>query len=307
MAVTWVFLLIVALAALIVLGAVLGLVLLFTNPTTRPIGLALLALPAVALVLGALAFFSLEGHRENAQHRLARRDAATEARAAALDQGVAVALESEGVREPAGTPAEFVEGEEATGGETAAAEETSAGEEPAAAEDRPEWVDAAPRRVGGAYQMAIMVGPYSTRLECDAKLPDELKKAIDEYVAGYIGPEASGRARLRLDYIEEQIVKEEWQQTKRFSVGPMVQLHVLLELDREVNARLDEQWHKAIVAERLAGAGTLAVAGFLLLSAVWGYLRIDLATGGAYRGRLRVAAGAAILAVISAVVWLVAA
>ena len=110
-----------------------------------------------------------------------------------------------------------------------------------------------------------------------------------------------------LDYIEEHLVKEEWQQTKRFSVGPMIQLHVLLEFDREVNAHLTEEWNRAIVAERLAGVGALAVVGLLLLSTVYAYLRTDLASGGAYRGRLRLAAGAAILAVISAAVWLVAA
>jgi hypothetical protein len=311
MAVTPAFLLIVALLVLIVLGAVLGLVLLLANPATRSIGLALLALPAVALVLGFLAVFSFQGHREQAHAQRARdavneaRAAAKEARDAALDESVAVALQPERARPGAGTVAEFLAEEEARA-EEPLAEEPSAGEEPAD-DDRPDWVDAAPHRAGGVYRMPIMVGPYTTRLECDAKLPDELRNAIDAYVTDYIGPEASGRVRLPSDYVREHVARETWQQTKRFSVGPMVQLHVLLEFDREVNARLDEQWHRAMVAERLGGAGTLAVAGFLLLSAVWGYLRVDLATGGAYRGRLRLAAGAAMLAVISAVVWLVAA
>lgn len=79
---------------------------------------------------------------------------------------------------------------------------------------------------------------------------------------------------------------------------PMVRLHALLEFDREVNARLDEAWRRAVVRGKLWALGTAGSVLLLVLSACWGYLKTDLATGGAYRWRLRVASGLAIAMVL---------
>jgi hypothetical protein len=177
------------------------------------------------------------------------------------------------------------------------------------AADRPEWVEAAPHKVDGAYRVAIKVGPYKTRIECDRELPDKLREAVDEYVTTYLGRRAYGRLFFPRGSIDRMLVKEEWEEPTQVLITPkekppeyvpMVTLHVLLEFDREVNALIQQQWDRMIVEERLVGVGGLAAVVLLLLSGVYGYLKIDLATKGKYRGWLRIAAAALILLLIVA-------
>ena len=146
--------------------------------------------------------------------------------------------------------------------------------------------------------MPISVGPYSTRMECDEALPDKLREAVDDYVATSIGREARGAVRLPLAYIRDHLVKDRWEEWKEYEppLGRMAKLHVLVAFDREANARLKEEWNRVVVDRRLWGVGTAGAALFLLLSIAWTYLKIDLATAGSYRGRLRLGAGMAILA-----------
>jgi len=220
--------------------------------------------------------------------------AATVSEIAAADEDVAAAL--------AAAPSAALP----PAGETAAE-----GESPPSGE-LPDWVGTAPDKVEGVYRMPIEVGPYSTREECDQELPAKLRAAVAEYAATYLGRGARGQVRLPTDYIQREIVKDECEQKKEVKISPegqpekfadVLYLHVLLEFDRAVNARLEEEWHQALVAERLGGVGALGVLVFVFLGAVWSYLKIDLATGGAYRGRLRLVAGTLILIAI-AVGWM---
>ncbi len=156
---------------------------------------------------------------------------------------------------------------------------------------KPEWVEAPPRKVGDAYQMTCAVGPYASRLECDAKLPEAVQKLIDEYAEIAIGPEARGQIRLPWDEVQ-QWKKDEWEEPRQVALSaveqvPMVTLHVLLELDRQAQARIQKAWQQAQVAKRVAAAGALMGVLLFALTGTWAYLRIDLATGGRYRWRLR--------------------
>jgi hypothetical protein len=190
------------------------------------------------------------------------------------------------------------------------AEEAGAGSESAPAEDRPEWVGTAPHKADGVYQMAVDVGPFSTRDECDEAATDVLRAAIDDYVATYLGSEARGRVRLPIDYVRSEIVEAEWEEQKQVRISPegqipeefvkMPRLHLLLEFDRAANSRIESEWSRVVVRERLFGVGTLGVLTFVLLGGLWSYLKIDLATGGAYRGRLRLAAAALVVTAIFA-------
>jgi len=200
-------------------------------------------------------------------------------------------------------------------------EEPATAEQPAEdtvaeAEDRPDWVGREPRKVGGAYQVCVTVGPCLNRLECDRELPDELHKAVNEYAAAYAGRRARGHVRLPLDYLLSEVVKEEWPEEKQVVITPngqipeksvpMIQLHVLLEFDHAVNARIQEEWDKVVVAERLYRMGALAVIVLAVLFGAYAYLKIDLATGGAYRGRLRLAAAGVIVLLVLVALLVVA-
>jgi hypothetical protein len=177
----------------------------------------------------------------------------------------------------------------------------------APAKGTPAWVNSPPRVVGDAYQMAIVVGPWKTRHECDIDLPKELQKALDHYAEMCLGEPTGARIPLSYDFLRQQVVKEQWQEEIELPVaGQMTQLHVLLRFDHTIKDRLLEERQRGIITARLwmGGAGLAAV--LWLLAVVYGYLRVDLATGGAYRGRLRFAAALAILGPVAAAMLAVA-
>lgn len=182
---------------------------------------------------------------------------------------------------------------------------TTVADEPSSS-PRPAWVDREPHLVDGIYQMPISIGPYLTLDECQSKLPEELQKAVGEYVRRHLGPQASQRVRLPLDYIEGHLVQAQWEERKQFSVGPMMRLHVLLGFDRQASERIREEWTRLVVQNRIGGLSFLGTALLLLLATVYGYLKADLATEGRYRGRLRLAAGTAVVLLISVVLVIVA-
>jgi hypothetical protein len=172
---------------------------------------------------------------------------------------------------------------------------------------RPAWVNSSPQLVGDAYQMSIAIGPYTTRAECDARLSEELQKALRDYVNVCLGDQVSDDVPLPTDILRQQLVKAQWEEVRQHSVGPMTWLHVLLQFDRKAKERILEEHRQAIISERLRVVARWAAIGLSLLTVAFGYLKIDLATGGAYRGRLRLVAAAIILGLIVvavvAVLW----
>ena len=148
----------------------------------------------------------------------------------------------------------------------------------AAAKTRPAWVDALPQVVDGAYQTSITVGPYTTRGECDAKLSDALQESLDQYVDAYLGEGIPGRIRLPSDYLCRQLVKDRWEETRQYSVGPMTRLHALLRFDRQVKERILEAYRQTRVEGRLWLTGGTVLAMLGLLATLYGYLRWSIKT-----------------------------
>jgi len=100
---------------------------------------------------------------------------------------------------------------------------------------------------------------------------------------------ASGRTNL----IEQPLFAE----TVQTSVGPMHELHALLEFGDNARAQIRQAWWRTLIPLRLrwvtCGFGAvLAIIGVLLAA-----LRFDLASGGKHRGRLRWATALTILLV----------
>ncbi len=168
---------------------------------------------------------------------------------------------------------------------------------------QPDWVGEPPRRVGDAYQVSLDVDPYTTIEESDSALPAKINAAVDDYVGQLIGLQARGRIRLPMEYIDEHVKRDDWQEWRKHAMGPvtvdMVHRHVLLRFDNAVNDHIRQMWKRSIVNERVAGAAALGGGVLALVAMIYGYLRLDLATRGAYRRRIRwTAAAAALLAML---------
>ncbi|MFH1918965.1 MAG: hypothetical protein ABIP48_03630, partial [Planctomycetota bacterium] len=292
----------------------------FSSERGRTFLKVLLIVPVFVLVCVVLALF-LSYHRHSRVEQYGRAEAlqAEEVRESLEATRVEMAIRIDDARKRDDEKSETEASDAATTDSDAAAEsspqpgppeETSAEADPAPAEELPAWVGAAPRKVDGVYRMSISTDPYATRLDCDRELPGLLHAAVEEYATEYIGRQARVHVRLPLDYIQSEIVKEEFAEEKQIRISPegkileeyapMTLVHVLLEFDHADNARIEAAWDEVVVAERLVGVGVLTTMLLVLLSAVYGYLKIDLATGGAYRGRLRLATAAAILALFVA-------
>jgi uncharacterized membrane protein len=288
------------LIGLVLLGAMAVIALLLAYPPTRAAGAALLA---IGLVLMAGAAGTLLTVYHSYSELAVRQDApATEAFTA--PKVSATPRPGPSIKTEATDPQQSAEASVEKRAEKPA--EKPAGEtKPSAAEPRPSWVDAPPCRVGDPYQMSVVVGPYATRRECDDKLPEALQGALDAYVESYLGPQSAGRVRLPVEDLREQLVKDQWEETIQASFGPMQQLHVLLQFDHKLRDRIKEQRNNAIIARRLVYTGAGVAGVLLLLTIVFAVLKVDHATGGAYRGRLALAAVAA--AAVVAGGWLVVA
>ena len=74
---------------------------------------------------------------------------------------------------------------------------------------RPAWVDALPGRHGDVYRLTATIGPYSTRIECDAKTPEVLQTALADYTEIYLGPAAARQIDLPGDQLAGWLIKDQ--------------------------------------------------------------------------------------------------
>ncbi len=96
-----------------------------------------------------------------------------------------------------------------------------------------------------------------------------------------------------------QLVVAEYPETKDFSFGKMTQIHLLLNFDQKAKTLINDAINVRLLNNRAAIVGTGFISLWLLLAVFWGYLKLDLSTKGAYRKRLRAAAGFAILIIVT--------
>ena len=141
---------------------------------------------------------------------------------------------------------------------------------------KPDWVDAEPGTVGDAYQMSVPVGPYTTRAECDGHLPVALQESLDRYVRiCFAGEELDRRLVLPADYLQG-LVKKQWEETREYSVGPMVTLHLLLEFDRKARDRVVDEHRRLLVADRIWYAGLGFSAWIVILGVAYSALKLSM-------------------------------
>ncbi len=289
---------------IIVLGAIAGVCMLLANEKTRTAGFVVLALGFGVLVCGGGSLLLLT-QRES--------------------QSVESAYEVQAFREtpmrsrPA-EPSGFLETPTPSTPAVDGAEEDTPAAEP---NPRPAWVakpptyreiqpdgprDAhdEPASVEKVYQVAATVGPYTSRMECDANMTADLQKEVARYVETILGREASRHVRLSDHYIQQNLIKAQWEEPVDASFGPMVQLHVLLQFDRETRERVEKLWHDYQVQQRLWYAGGGLAAVLLLLLVVFGFLKSDWSLPGrAIVGTMvAVFLGIGVAVVVMGLVWM---
>lgn len=141
---------------------------------------------------------------------------------------------------------------------------------------KPDWVDAEPGTVGDAYRMSVAVGPYTTRAECDQLFPGALQESLDRYVRiCFAGEEIDRRLVLPADYLQG-LVKKQWEETREYSVGPMITLHVLLEFDRKARDRVLDERRRLLVANRIWYAGLGFSAWIVILGVAYSTLKLSM-------------------------------
>lgn len=175
--------------------------------------------------------------------------------------------------------------------------------EAAAPVTKPDWIDSREGKVGDEYRSAIIVGPYTTRLECDRELLPEVHRAVANYVDIYLGAEAKRRVRLSDDYVQQRVIKETWEAPRASTVGPMTQLHVLLAFDRKTNDLVKQKWHEVQVQERVWRAGLILGYVLMGMAAVYCVLKIDVVTQGRSRPNMLLAAAAVAMGVVGIAIF----
>jgi len=196
----------------------------------------------------------------------------------------------------------------AAGDEELAEDEESPGDSRFSnASQRPAWVDQpAGKTDGGAYVTTTYVGPFKTLNEAEAAVAVEIQRSANEHINRLIEPDAAQIVNLPMQYIDERIVTDIWQEKVDHEIfGEMMNLHARLRFDETTHRDIRNHYKNAVIAGRLIAGGIGASALILLLATVYGYLKLDTATKGYYSGRLRVAAAGMILAIVAVGVLLV--
>jgi len=167
---------------------------------------------------------------------------------------------------------------------------------------KPDWVDAPPRFENSIYSISASSGLFVSVPECQRELNARLKRDIDHYIDEYLGEGAAQLADVPLSYIKQHLEKAEFSEVVLSdSVGPMHQLHAQLAIDDNARNEFHRRWHDAMVTDRLWYTGAGAALLLALLSTFYGYLKLDLRTGGAQKTRLQLAATLVALLVAASV------
>jgi len=135
---------------------------------------------------------------------------------------------------------------------------------------------------GGFFECDVQSGPFLTRRECESKLPDEIQKALDDYVFDFMNDKKI-KVKLPADELKKLASTnskfEEWRNVQ--SLGVVLTLHALVRIEpdriaaayRQAQAECAEIERRSVAERHLWSFGGYFSAGFLLLASVWGYLK----------------------------------
>ena len=137
--------------------------------------------------------------------------------------------------------------------------------------------------------------------DSQAALDDELQLALARYMEGRFGPEAADQIEIPADDLRKCVALEPKETVELKGLGPMVRTTGVVRFNKAFQARIDQEWAKVHLSEKFWYLGGGLGAVMLLLAVGYGYLKIDLATHGAYRWRLRLAAIAIVVGIAAGI------
>lgn len=139
----------------------------------------------------------------------------------------------------------------------------------------------------GDYHLTIHAGPHKNFTDCEAELDEKRQLALAEYADKLLGSDASERLDLEQFIFEHKIPENlRTEMTEDPQFGQMYNIYSDLTFDRNIQRELRSEYHDAVIGDRLKVTGVASASVLLLLSAVFGYLKLDNASRGYYRGRL---------------------
>ncbi len=169
--------------------------------------------------------------------------------------------------------------------------------------DRPTWVEAEFVHEGGEMQkVSVSSGPFLKKQEALRALDEELVEATRDYVVSYLGNSAAGTlVPVDVNYIKQHLITpgHTYSEVIQVSVGPMHQVHALVEFDPDFRRHLDERWRSIVVTGRAARTGVIAGGLLLLLTVIFGYFKADTATRGYYTTRLQLISATVVMALVA--------
>ncbi|MEX2138341.1 MAG: hypothetical protein WD894_03720 [Pirellulales bacterium] len=130
----------------------------------------------------------------------------------------------------------------------------------------PAWIDSEPTMESGVYRVAVVSGPYQTKRECRERLERPARNAVQEYFRNY-QPNNGGGNWVNAPYIRDQLIEEEYFERVNSSVGPMLNLHVLLRIEQSDVAYFNQLAHQRNVRQAVeeTSIGGLFVLGSLVV------------------------------------------
>ncbi len=158
---------------------------------------------------------------------------------------------------------------------------------------RPDWLDTAGNLDDDSvYRVAVKSGLYVSVPECQRWLEQAIKSEADHYIDELVGESgASNLVAIPRKYLLDHVKKAQFNEVVDSpTVGPMHQIHARLEFDDAAQTEIHNRWRNAVVTHRLWYAGSAGALVLGLLGTLFGYLKLDLKTGGNQKGRLQLAA-----------------
>ncbi len=175
----------------------------------------------------------------------------------------------------------------------------------------PAWFERPAGHDGETFETVIQSGPHARLMDCQIELDRQLVLETQRYMAEELNLGESHLVHLSSSDLRGRVVADEFVTAKMHDFGPlsdeqkMYQVFQLVQFDAATNGFLKQLEQKAVVENRLWYAGSLLGAAILALTTVFSYIKVDNATGGKYRSRLRLAAGAVMTALAGSMAALI--